>query len=157
MNCYLAILFWFHLMGISIWVGGSILLPLVIAPALEALDPAARGKFMEAWSRKFTPWVAIAILVVVVTGILLTGRMFGFAYLLGVNVLVIKIIVAVLMIANGFYAGIVLSRKVMALAPKGTPPSPEFLKAQRLLAMHSWIQAGLSVIVLLLAGLLTAG
>jgi hypothetical protein len=46
---------------------------------------------------------------------------------------------------------------VGTLAPApGAPPSPEFLKAQRLLGMHGWIQAGMAVIVLLLVGILTS-
>ena len=61
------------------------------------------------------------------------------------------------MIANGLYLGNVLPRRAAALAPApGTPPSPEFLKVMRLQVMHGWIQAGLSVIILLLVGILTA-
>jgi len=94
---------------------------------------------------------------VIVTGILQTGQLYGFAYLMGVNVLVIKIVVAVVMVANGFYVGVVLSRKSAALVPaSGQPPSPKFLRTQRMLMMHGWIQAGLSVMILLLVGLLTS-
>jgi uncharacterized membrane protein len=153
----LAIYFWIHLLGVAIWVGGALLMPLVILPAVQALEPPARPQFMAAFSQRFTPWVFASIAAVVVTGILQTGRMYGFAYLLGVNVLVIKIIVAVLMIANGFYVGVILARKAVALAPApGSAPTPEFLKTQRSLGRHAWVQAGLGVIVLFLVGLLTA-
>ncbi|MBI4771235.1 MAG: hypothetical protein HY784_12710 [Chloroflexi bacterium] len=157
MNYYLAVLFWFHLLGIAIWVGASLLVPLVVLPTVQGLDPPVRPKFMEAFSRRSLPWISASIVVVVVTGILQTGRIFGFAYLLGINVLVIKIVVAALMIANGVYLGFGLSPKAAALTPApGAPPSPEFLKTMRRLGMHSWIQAGMGVIVLLLVGLLTA-
>lgn len=157
MNLYIAILFWFHLMGIVLWVGGSLLMPLAILPSVQALEPAARPKFLAAFGKRFGQISGIAVPVVIVTGILQTGQIYGFAYLNGINVLVIKIIVAVLMIANGIYLGVVLAQRAVALAPApGTPPSPEFLKTQRLLGMHAWVQAGLSVLVLLLVGLLTA-
>ncbi|HEY4691374.1 MAG TPA: hypothetical protein VIK33_18850 [Anaerolineae bacterium] len=154
----LAILFWFHLMGIAIWVGGSFLMPLIIVPtAQSALEPLARMKFMTALSQRLTSWMLVAILVVVVTGILQTNQIFGLAYLLGVNVLSVKIVVAVVMIANGFYLGNILPKRAAALAPApGAPPSPQFLRAIRLQAMHGWIQAGLGVVVLLLVGILTA-
>jgi uncharacterized membrane protein len=157
MNLYLAILFWLHLVAITLWLGGSLLLPLAIQPALLAVDPPARGKFMAAFSKRFASMAMIAIAVVIVTGILQTGQLYGFAYLMGINVLVIKIITAVIMIANGVYIGMVLSRRSQVQAPAlGQPPSPEFLKTMRSLAVHGWVQAGLSVFVLFLVGLLTA-
>lgn len=153
----LAILFWFHLIGISIWVGASLLMPLAILPAALTLEPPARMKFIGALSQRLTRLIALAIVVVVITGILQTDRTYGLAYLLGINVLAIKVVVAVLMIANGFYLGTALPRRAAALAPApGTPPSPEFLKVVRLQGMHGWIQAGMSVIILLLVGVLTA-
>jgi uncharacterized membrane protein len=158
MNYYLAILFWFHLMGISIWVGASFLMPLLIMPTVQTLEAGARLQFVGALSKRLGPITMAAIAVVVVTGILQTGKLFGFAYLLGLNVLVIKIVVAILMMANGTYMGMVLPRRALALAPKpATPPSPEFLKTMQQLGLHSWVQAALGVVVLLLVGLLTAG
>jgi uncharacterized membrane protein len=154
----LAILFWIHLIGVSIWVGASFLMPLVIIPAIQSVDPPARMKAMAAISQKLTPFVSLSIVLVFVSGIWQTIiRYGGFGVFMSVNPLTIKVWVAVLMMANGFYLGIVLTRKVGALAPApGAPPSPEFLKAQRLLGMHSWIQAGMAVIVLLLVGILTS-
>ncbi len=154
----LAILFWLHLMGISIWVGASFLMPLVIIPSVQAgIDPPARLKFMLALADRLLRWILLSIAVVVITGILQTDRVYGLAYLLGVNVLAIKVVVAVLMILNGVYLGRVLPRRLAKLAPApGAPPSPEFVRVQRLQVMHAWIQAGLGVVVLLLVGILTA-
>ncbi len=50
MNYYLAILFWFHLIGISIWVGASFLMPLLIMPTVQTLEPGARLQFVGALS-----------------------------------------------------------------------------------------------------------
>jgi uncharacterized membrane protein len=150
-------LLWFHLIGVVLWVGASMLMPLVYSPAVLAIDPASRLKYMEALSKRLSPILFAAVIVVLLTGIEQTRRIYGFAYLLGVNTLTIKIFIFVLMWANGIYSGNVLTRKVIELAPApGQPPSEQFLRKQRSLAMHSWIQFGLSVIVLLLVGFLTA-
>jgi len=154
----IAILFWFHEMGIAVWVGGSFLIPLVLLPSVQsAIDPSARLKFLLDLSGRLARWVILSIVVVVITGILQTDRIYGLTYLFGVNVLALKVIVAILMIANGLFIGLVLPRRMAALAPApGTPPSPEFVKTQRTQVRHGWIQAGLGVIVLLLVGILTA-
>lgn len=150
----LAISFWIHLIGISIWVGGSLLMPLVIQPAIMSLEPPSRMKPMAAISQKLTPLFAVSIVLTFLSGIYQSAIIFGLKW---PPVLIIKVIVAVLMMANGFYLGVVLARRVGTLAPApGTPPSPEFLKAQRLLGMHGWIQAGMAVIVLLVTGILTS-
>jgi uncharacterized membrane protein len=158
MYYYLAVLFWLHLIGISLWVGGSLLTPLVILPAIQGLEPPARLQFMAGFSRRMTPLYGLAIVIVIVTGILQAGTIFHtYNIFLGLNILTVKVFVALLMVANGLYTGIGLSRKALALAPApGSPPSPDFVRTMRLLGMHSWIQAGLSVIILLLVGLLTA-
>ena len=154
----LAILFWLHLMGMSMWVGASFLMPLVIVPSVQAgIDPPARLKFMLALADRLLRWILLSIAVVVITGILQTNQIYGLTYLLGVNVLAIKVVVAVLMILNGLFLGRVLPRRLVKLAPApGAPPSPEFLRVQRTQIRHAWIQAGLGVIVLFLVGILTA-
>lgn len=154
----LSILFWIHLIGVTVWVGASFLMPLVIIPAIQSVDPPVRMKAMAAISQKLTPFVTLSIVLVFASGLWQTAILYGgFGVFMSPHPLTIKVWVAVLMMANGFYLGIVLTRKVGALAPApGTPPSPEFLKAQRLLGMHSWIQAGMAVVVLLLVGILTS-
>jgi uncharacterized membrane protein len=154
----LSILFWIHLIGVSVWVGASFLMPLVVIPAIQSVDPPARLKAMAAISQKLTPFVVLSIVLVFASGLWQTVILYGgFTVFMAVNPLTIKVWLAVLMMANGFYFGIFLTRKVGALAPApGAPPSPEFLKAQRMLGMHSWIQVGLAVVVLLLVGILTS-
>ncbi len=154
----LAILFWFHLIGISIWVGASLLMPLVISPAIMSVDAPARMKAIAAISQRLAPIVLVSIVAVFASGLWQTAiRYGGFRVFMSVNALSVKVFVAVLMMANGVYLGIVLPRKAGALAPApGAPPSPQFLKAQRMLGMHAWIQAGMAVIVLLLVGILTS-
>ncbi len=151
----LAISFWIHFLGVVIWVGASLLLPLVILPAVNSLEPAARLKPIAAISQKLLPWVIASIVLVFVSGIVQTALLFGSGLS---QVLIIKIFVALLMLANGIYVGAVLTRRVGKLAPApNAPPSAAFLKAQRLLVMHGWIQAALAVIILLIVGFLRVG
>jgi hypothetical protein len=112
---------------------------------------------MLALADRLLRWILLAIAVVVITGILQTNQIYGLTYLFGVNVLAIKVVVAVLMILNGVYLGRVLPRRLANLAPiPGAPPSPEFVRVQRSQVRYAWIQAGLGVVVLLLVGILTA-
>ena len=157
MNTLLALSFWIHLIGVAIWVGVSILMPVLIMPILQTLEPAARMKFMSAWTPKAAPIINVAIVLVVLSGIALIGLKYGTYNVLGLNVLTAKLFVTILMMANGIYVGVVLAKRIGTLAPApGTPPSPQFLKTQKMLNMHSWVQFGLAILALLLVGFLTA-
>lgn len=153
----LAILFWVHLLGMSVWVGASLLMPLAIGPALQGVDAPTRMKAMAAISQRLTPLVFVSIFLVFASGLWQTViRYGGFGIYMSVNPLTIKVWVAVLMFANGTYLGIFLPRRIAAAAPPpGAPPSPQFLRLQRSLAGHSWAQFAMAVIVLLLVGMLT--
>jgi uncharacterized membrane protein len=156
-NTLLALSSWVHLIGVTIWVGASLLLPTLIMPALGTLEPPARSKFMAAWSSRATPVINIAIVLVVLSGLAQIWLRYGTWNVLGFNVLTAKLFMVVLMMANGIYLGVILSKKISQLAPApATPPSPEFLKAQKSMDRHAWIQAGMAVITLLLVGFLTA-
>lgn len=156
LNSYiLAISFWIHFIGVTVWVGASLLLPAVILPAINSLEPAARLKPMVAISAKLNPAVTASAVLVFLSGILQTYLIFGSNLS---RTLIVKIVVAVVMLANGIYLGAVLTRRVGALAPApGSPPTPEFLKAQRQLVRHAWIQFGLAILILLIVGLLRVG
>lgn len=157
MTTLLALSFWIHLIGVAIWVGVSILMPVLIMPILQMLEPPARMKFMSAWTPKAAPIINVAIVLVVLSGIALIGLKYGTYNVFGLNVLTAKLFVTFLMMANGIYVGVVLAKRIGTLAPApGTPPSPQFLKTQRMLNMHSWVQFGLAILVLLLVGFLTA-
>ena len=152
-------LFWFHLIGVSIWVGASLIMPLIIAPALQGLEGPARMKAMGAISQRMMPIITVAIILVFASGIWQTAIKYGgFSVFMAVNVLTIKVFVAILMAVNGFYMGVALPRRAAALAPApGAPPTPEFMRVMRLTVMHGWVQFGLAVVILLVVGFLTAG
>lgn len=112
---------------------------------------------MSGWTPKAAPIINIAIVLVVLSGIAQIPLKFGTWNVFGLNVLTAKLFVTLLMMANGIYVGVVLAKRIGTLAPApGTPPSPQFLKTQKMLNMHSWVQFGLAILVLLLVGFLTA-
>jgi uncharacterized membrane protein len=153
----LAISFWVHFIAAVVWVGGSLITPLIISPVLGTLDPPARLKAMGAFSAKMMPLYTASIIAIILSGAIQIGA-YGYYDSRSSTVLTIKLIVVLLMVANGLYIGLGLSKRIVATAPApGTPPSPEFLKVQRSLVRHGWIQASMGIIVLLVTGFLRVG
>ncbi len=149
----LALSFWLHFVGAVIWVGGSLLMPLAVQPGLATLEPPARFKPTMAITQKMVPLYIGSILLVFASGIYQTIIVFGGKPNVTLSV---KIFIALLMLANGIYLAI-LGRKMGTLAPAGGPPSPEFMKTQRSLVRHGWIQFGMGILILLVVGFLRAG
>jgi len=153
---YVAILFWLHLLGITLWVGGHLLRTLVVWPALRVLEPSAAQRVKDAFLARLTPITAIAIPVIVLTGVLQIQARFGFAYLLGINPLTLKLLVFVLMVATSGYE--IRTRDLMVpLRSASDAASLARLKTlQRRETIAAWIQVGLIVLIFLLVGLLTS-
>ena len=153
---YVAILFWLHLLGITLWVGGHLLRTLVVWPALRVLEPSAAQRVKDAFLARLTPITAIAIPVIVLTGVLQIQARFGFAYLLGINPLTLKLLVFVLMVATSGYE--IRTRDLMVpLRSASDAASLARLKTlQRRETIAAWIQVGLIVVIFLLVGLLTS-
>lgn len=168
-----AILVFLHVMGVTFWVGGIFVYALALMPSLKAIAPAERGKLMNAYIKRFAilTWVAIAF--VVITGIILIGGSIGFSALFSfsnryANVLLAKIILALLLLINGVYIGMVLGPKIASFAPPpGAPgpagpdaggpphgPPPALLKLQKRMNAQLWASVGLAVATLLANGLL---
>ena len=61
----------FHLLATVIWIGGIILILLVILPSAKvALESApVVGRLMQEITKRFTPMANISILVLIVTGV----------------------------------------------------------------------------------------
>src|SRR5262249_26585285 len=109
----LALSFWIHFVGAVIWVGGSLLTPLAVQPGLAVLEPPARFKSTMAITQKMVPLYIGSIVVVFLSGIYQTVVVFGGK---PNTTLSVKILIAVLMLANGLYLAF-LGRKMGTLAP----------------------------------------
>ena len=168
-----SILIFLHVIGITTWVGGLFVYVLALMPSLTAVVPPERGKLMGAFLKRYAPlnWVAVAF--AGITGLILTSRVIGFSSLFSFNTrygntLLAKIILALALIANGAYLGMVLGPKVASFAPRpgaagpagpgagGPPPGPppELLRLQKRMATQTWLQVGLALAVLLANALL---
>ncbi len=162
-----------HLIGITFWVGGVFVNTLVLMPSLSVISPGERGKLLGVYLKRFglLTWGAIAL--VGVTGLLSTNNNIGFSALFSFdsrygNILLAKILITVLMIANGAYIGAVLGPKMSSFGPppassiqpaggdadRPPGPPPELLALQRRMTLLSWVQVIFSIGVLLLVALL---
>jgi uncharacterized membrane protein len=156
MYYYVAVLFWLHLLAITLWVGGQLLKTLVIWPVLRTFEPATAQRGKDALAARITPFVLVAMPTILVTGILQIQARFGFAYLLGVNPLTLKRLVFVLMVIESADE-IRLPDKMVPLRAAGDAASLARLKTlERREPIASWIQVGLIVLIFLLVGLLTS-
>ena len=56
MRTYLiALSFWLHLLGILIWAGTALIMPLVAWPATLVLDPEHQQRYKDAFLARLTP------------------------------------------------------------------------------------------------------
>ncbi|MBI5587711.1 MAG: DUF4149 domain-containing protein [Deltaproteobacteria bacterium] len=147
----IAILFtWLHLLSVVIWVGGIIfILYIAIPSSRQALGPEA-GKLMGEISKKFTPVANYSILLIVITGVVLTwikGYFSGSASFEGAKsiTLYLKYLLALIMIGIHFYRGLVLAPKITMAEPMQKPTLQK--QSLGLVKANLWI----GVIILLLS------
>lgn len=78
MSLHLFLLF-FHLLGVSIWIGGMFFALCCLRPAaMQLLEPPQRLPLMHAALGRFFPWVAVAIVFILVSGLAIMAHV-GFA------------------------------------------------------------------------------
>lgn len=68
-----------HSIAAAVWVGGMFFMLVVLRPSLQVLEPASRLPMMATTTRKFFPWVWMAIVVLMLTGYWLIGAFGGFS------------------------------------------------------------------------------
>ncbi len=159
-----------HLLAAVIWLGGMAFSFLVVIPSLTAIDPPPlRGKLMGAVVKRFAPiaWAAVAVLVL--TGLAMTvwrvpspGALISTGY--GIKLLV-KILIAVAMIAIGAATAFVLTPKLEAMSapapvavpdrqpPRGGGPSappPQLTRVQNQIATLGQVNLALGMLILVL-------
>lgn len=63
------ILLFLHLVGVSVWLGGQLLLVVGVVPALRGMDPEARRELVVLVGRRFGQVSGPALVLILVTGI----------------------------------------------------------------------------------------
>ena len=144
----LAVLFNFHLLGIVVWLGSAVLIPLVILPIAQDLDIPTQQKLLAGLLKRLAPWYVGAMVVVGVTGGVQTVQMSD----LNIPILVSKHIVILLLIGLGVYLGLGPLRRLGHAAET----DEERGRTWKRLVLWAWVQAALSVVLLFVVGLLTA-
>ncbi len=149
--------FWIHLLSIIIWVGAILIVPLVAWPAAQTLAEPQRQQYKDAFLRRLTPWMQIALPLILISGLTQIYLLYGFRSLLSINTLSLKLLVFILMFLNNM-RGIRLRDQMKALRANGIDIRSEaYLHLKRREARTQWIEVGLVVLILLLTGFLTAG
>ena len=167
MNVYWAIIDWLHLLAVTTWIGGLFFYILVLVPSLQELEPPQAGKLVGAITKRYVPITWGSLVVLIVTGILISksrgvlGVKLGSTY--GV-MLFIKHLLTLVMIVNGIIISAVIGPKLKPQVPppveqpSGPPagPPPQVIKLRKLMAALGKLQVVFAVLVLFSTGALTA-
>jgi uncharacterized membrane protein len=113
---------WLHLLSTVVWLGGIIFILFIAIPSSRQVMGAESGKLMGEISKRFTPLANYSILLLVVTGILLTGSNEKFSGIGSLEnkwtlIISLKHVIVSVMIAIHFYRGLLLIPKIGKTEP----------------------------------------
>jgi len=150
---------WIHLFAAVVWIGGIFFILFVALPsARKTLDQP--GPLMGALGKRFVPLANMSILLIFITGILMTltshtlSEVASFSTVWS-KTLSIKVITALLMTIVHFYRGLVLTPRISKLMSDGGL-SEEVSRLQRLSSNLVKTNFLFGTTVLLLTGILYA-
>lgn len=150
---------WLHILAVVIWIGGSIVLDVILRPGSirsMGLTQEQAARLGQAISRRFSPMVWISVGIIAVTGVLRAARI-GVLSFEGLTsstyglILSVKLVLFLLMMI----VGVMIGRTGLRLARLDEPE--ESLKAQTRIRKLSEINIVLGIAVVLLAVILRYG
>jgi uncharacterized membrane protein len=147
--------YWLHTIATVIWIGGLFFILFITIPSAKYVLGAEAGKIMGEISRRFTPIANTCIILLVITGVVLTAVNKQF---LGIGnlsnswslLLILKHVLVVGMIFVHFYRGLILAPKITK-----TEIASEKATLQKLSLNLVKINFCLGLIVLLFSGILS--
>lgn len=149
----------FHLLATVIWIGGIILILLVILPSAKvALESApVVGRLMQEITKRFTPMANISILVLIVTGVVFISHEKNLTGFLDFKnpwnlVMLLKSLLVAVMIIIHFYRGLILNPKIERLS--GQVENPQVVRLRKYSSNLVKTNLALGVAVLLVSGIL---
>ncbi len=145
--------YWLHLLATVIWIGGITFILFIAIPSSKQVLGAEAGKLMGEISKRFTPLANYSIILLVITGAVLTtfNKQFSGIEIFGNNwtlVLTLKHIIVSGMVVVHFYRGLLLTPKIGR-----TASSTEKTSLQKLSLNLVKVNFVLGVMVLLLSGI----
>lgn len=158
-----AIITWIHLVGASIWVGGSLTIGLVLSPLLKTITDSVpeRMQIMIRVGRRFNKIAVPSLIILIVTGVYNSHVLLGRPDLLIASsygtFLIIKIILVIALIITYVIHVRVIRKDVEEKIMSNQIPEPELQKLRKKIIILGEVTVVLSVAILLFAALLDAG
>lgn len=158
-----AIITWIHLVGASIWVGGSLTIGLVLSPLLKTITDSIpeRMQIMIRVGRRFNKIAVPSLIILIVTGVYNSHVLLGRPDLLIASsygvFLIIKIVLVVALIITYAVHVRVIRKDVEDKIMSNQISDPELQKLRKKIIILGEVTVVLSVAILLFAALLDAG
>jgi len=146
-----------HLFAAVVWIGGIFFILFVALPSAKRIFEQP-GPLMGALSKRFVPLANISILLILVTGILMSLSSHTPSEIASLNsiwsqTLSLKIIIALIMIVIHFYRGLILLPRITKLTSEGVH-SEQVSRLQRLSLNLVKVNLLFGATVLLITGML---
>lgn len=158
-----AIITWIHLVGASIWVGGSLTIGLVLSPLLKTITDSIpeRMQIMIRVGRRFNKIAVPSLIILIITGVYNSHVLLGRPDLLLASsygtFLIIKIILVVALIITYVIHVRVIRKDVEDKIMSNQISEPELQRLRKKIIILGEVTVVLSVTILLFAALLDAG
>lgn len=157
----LALAYWLHMMATVLWIGGLVVLSLLVLPAAQkSLDAETYARFLGEIRRRLEPLSWFSILILLASGMLQMSANSNYAGFLAIrglwaSAILIKHILFGLMVAISGYVtwGIIPALRRMALLQASGKPAPDIEKFQHRSILLTQINLVLGVLVLLLTAI----
>lgn len=157
-----AIITWIHLVGASIWVGGSLFIAIVLAPLLKTMTPSVqeRLKIMITVGRRFNKIAIPALIILIGTGIYNVHQMllrpeYLFSTSYGTFVVIKIVLVVALIISFAVHVRIIRKEVEQKIMQKQLADA-EIAKIRKKIIIVGEITVTISIAILFVAALLDA-
>ena len=147
--------YWLHSIATVVWLGGITFILFILIPSAKQVLDVEAGKLMGDISKRFTPIANYSIILLIVTGVVLTAvnrrfseiSNFGNNWSLG---LIVKHVLVLGMVVVHFYRGLVLAPRIAR-----AEPTSEKASLQKLSLHLVKLNFCLGLIVLLFSGIIS--
>lgn len=143
-----------HVMGTVVWIGGILMILLVILPGSKtALESPMLGKLMKEVAKRFTPLANISILLLIASSFIIFYYDKNYTFLFDLDnnwniVIVLKHFVVATMIIIHFYRGLILNPKIERFSSQPNENQTSTLKKTSLILVKTNFALGIIVLLL---------